>query len=178
MNKIIIVIMLLLITVLSVYGKAQNEPFHQTVDYVDMEKFSGDWHVIALIPTSFEKGAEDGIENYSFDDKGNIRVKYTFKKGKGELKEKVMYQKGWIYNYKTNAEWRVQPLWPLKLPYYIMELDKDYSYTVIGTNNYKYLWIMARSSEMDQNILDEITDRMVERGFDRDKIIMMKQSGA
>merc|ERR1711879_884214 len=106
------------VSVLSVYGKAQSEPFHETVPYVDMDRFSGDWHVIALIPTSFEKGAEDGIENYSFDDEGNIRVEYTFKKGRRELKERVMYQKGWIYDNETNAEWRVRPLWPLKLPYY------------------------------------------------------------
>lgn len=169
---------LLFLSVLSVSEKAQTEPFHQVVPYVDINRFSGDWHVIALIPTSFEKGAEDGIENYSFDGEGNIRVVYTFKKGKRELKERVMTQKGWIIDNKTNAEWQVRPLWPLKLPYYIMELDEDYSYTVIGTNNYKYLWIMARTATMDQSLLHVIIERMVQRGFDRDKIILMKQNGA
>lgn len=173
-----IFISVLCLSVFSVYGKAQSEPFHPIVPYVDVDRFSGDWHVIALIPTSFEKGAEDGIENYSFDEEGNIRVEYTFKKGRTELKERVMYQKGWIIDKKSNAEWKVQPLWPLKLPYYIMELDEDYTYTVIGTNNYKYLWIMARTAKMDQTLLNEVIDGMVERGFDREKIIMMKQSGA
>lgn len=160
---------------LVLYANGNKEAFHQTVEYVDMDLFSGDWYVIALIPTRFEKGASEGIENYSLDSKGHIRVQYTFKK---DEKEKVMYQKGWIYNKDTNADWRVRPLWPLKLPYYIIELDEDYSYTVIATKNYKYLWIMARTSSMEPSLLEDIFDRMAARGFEREKIILMEQNGA
>ncbi|MBB6481433.1 lipocalin family protein [Spirochaeta isovalerica] len=156
-------------------ASGNTEPFHKTVDYVDLERFSGDWYVIALIPTAFEKGASHGIENYSIDSEGNIRVRYTFTKGSENPKEKVMYQKGWVYDFETNAEWRVQPLWPLKLPYYVLELAEDYSYTVIGTNNYKYLWIMARSPVMETGVLEGIINRMTERGFDRKDIIEMEQ---
>lgn len=173
-----LLVMIISLAALSVYGKGTSEPFHETVDFVDMNRFSGDWYVIALIPTSLEKNAEDGIENYSINENNEITVKYTYKKGKPELKDKTMYQKGWIYNNETNADWRVQPLWPLKLPYYILELNEYYTYTVIGTNNYKYLWIMSRTPKIDEIILQSIIKRMVLRGFDRDKIIMMPQSGA
>jgi len=164
----------MLISSIFVYGKGSEEPFHKSVPYVDMDKFSGDWYVIALIPTIFEKDASNGIENYSLDDKGHIRVKYTYNKGG---KDKVMYQKGWIYNTQTNAEWRVRPLWPLKLPYFILELDDNYSYTVIGTNNYDYLWIMARTPQIDHELLDDIINKAVDRGYDRDKIVLMNQDG-
>lgn len=174
MRKLIIILMFLF-SLNHIFPKGQAEPFHKTVDYVDMNRFSGDWFVIALIPTPFEKGASNGIENYSFDKDGNIKVKYTYSKGDPEPEKKTMYQKGWIINHQTNAEWRVQPLWPLKLPYYIMELAPDYSYTVIGTNNYKYLWIMARTPHLDKSILENIISRMVQKGFEREKIIMMKQ---
>lgn len=168
---------LLIINVGILSAGGNQEPFHETVDYVDMEKFSGDWYVIALIPTSFEKDAAWGIENYSLDEKGHIRVEYTFRKGSRDGKEKVMYQKGWIADPETNADWRVQPLWPLKLPYYILELDEDYTYTVIGTNNYKYLWIMSRESQMDAALLRNLFDRMEDRGFTRKNIKIMDQSG-
>lgn len=181
MKKIVILMMILLLTA-SLYSQETTKSFHKTVQYVDMTRFSGDWYVIALIPTSFEKKIIDGIENYSLDAEGNIKVQYTFrkkgriKKGRRTYKDKVMYQKGWIFNKESNAEWRVQPLWPLKLPYYILELDKEYSYTVIGTNNYKYLWIMSRKPSLDPQLLNAIIDRMVERGFEREKIIMMTQT--
>lgn len=160
---------------MSVFSKGNQEPFHQTVDYVDMQRFTGDWYVIALLPTIFEKGARNGIENYSVDDEGNITVRYTFNKGTDNSKLKVMYQKGWIYNNETNAEWRVSPAWPLKLPYYVMELADDYSYTVIGTSNFRYLWIMSRTPGMDQKLLDDIYGRMAQRGYDKETILRMEQ---
>ena len=164
---------------LSVYGPAaaggQTEAFHETVPYVDLERFSGDWYVIAVIPTPFEKDAANGIENYSINEDGTIRVRYTFRKGSPEGEEKVMYQKGWIYNSETNADWRVRPIWPLKLPYYVLELAEDYSYTVIGTNNYKYLWIMAREPAMNETVYNELVKLMAERGYDTDKIQRMEQ---
>lgn len=174
MNRYLI-ILLLAGGLVSLSASGKNEPFHKTVDYVDLQRFSGDWYVVALIPTPFEKDASNGIENYSVDGDGNIRVRYTFTKGGGRPREKVMYQKGWVFNSETNAEWRVQPLWPLKLPYYVLELSDDYAYTAIGTNNYKYLWIMARTPRMDMGTLGGIVDRMAERGYDRDDVIFMEQ---
>jgi len=167
---------LFLLMILSgLFAKGSSEPFHETVNYVDMQRFLGDWYVLALIPTPFEKDARYGIENYSIDDKGLIRVEYSYEK-KG--KEKVMYQKGWIVNNGSNAEWQVQPLWPLKLPYYVIELADDYSYTGIATDNYDYLWIMARSPDLPSTQLESIIDRMVERGFDREQIVYMEQREA
>ncbi|MGC9312441.1 MAG: lipocalin family protein [Sediminispirochaetaceae bacterium] len=170
---------LLPLLLLSVYGHAaaggETEAFHETVPYVDLERFAGDWYVIAVIPTPFEKNAVNGIENYSINEDGTIQVRYTFRKGSPGGKQKVMYQKGWIYNPETNADWRVRPIWPLKLPYYILELAEDYSYTVVGTNNYKYLWIMARKPAMDKTVYDEVVSRMAQRGYDTDKIQRMKQ---
>lgn len=172
-----LVIMMFIINSGLLSAGGNQEPFHETVDYVDMQRFSGDWYVIALIPTPPEKDAVWGIENYSQDEKGNIRVEYTFRKGSRDGKEKLLYQKGWIANADTNADWRVQPIWPLKLPYYILEIDEDYSYTVIGTNNYKYLWIMSRDSQIDAALLRGIYDRMEDRGFTRQDIKIMDQSG-
>ena len=45
-------------TAMTAWAGGEKEAFHKTVDYVDMEKFSGDWFVLALIPTSFEKGGQ------------------------------------------------------------------------------------------------------------------------
>jgi len=160
---------------MSLSASGQKEPFHNTVEYVDLQRFSGDWYVLALIPTIFEKNASNGIENYSIDNEGNIRVRYTFTKGENGTADKVMYQKGWIHNKETNAEWRVQPFWPLKLPYYVLELANDYSYTVIGTNNFKYLWIMARTPKIDEELLEDIIERVVKRGFNRNELIYMEQ---
>ena len=175
MKKITEILCLGFLIMLISCTSTMKAPFHQTAEYVDLKKFSGDWYVIALLPSFVEKSAANGVENYSLLDNGEIKVKYTFRKGSSDGKEKIMYQRGWVYNKESNADWRVRPIWPLKLPYYILEVADDYSYTVIGTNNYKYLWIMARSPKMDSDLLNTILGRMEQRGYDKNAIQFMEQ---
>ena len=61
-----------------------------------MDKFLGSWYVIALLPSVFENNAANGIETYSLDANGNIRVEYILYKGSPTGKKTVMHQKGWI----------------------------------------------------------------------------------
>ena len=42
----------------------------KTVEFVDLERFMGDWYVIANIPTFIEKGATNAIESYKLMDDG------------------------------------------------------------------------------------------------------------
>ena len=56
-----------------------NAPM-DTVDYVDLPRFMGDWYVIANIPTPFEKDAHNPIETYKLDGDGTIATTFTFNK--------------------------------------------------------------------------------------------------
>ena len=51
-----------------------------TVDYVDIERFMGEWYVIANIPTFLEKGAHNAVETYTLSDDGTIATNFTFRK--------------------------------------------------------------------------------------------------
>ena len=59
-----------------------------------------------------------------------------------EGKKKVYNPTGFVYNTKTNAEWRMQFVWPFKSAFLIIELDEEYTYTVIGipSKNMYGLW--------------------------------------
>lgn len=138
----------------------------KTVDYVDLERFMGDWYVIANIPTFIEKGAVNAVESYELDSKGRINTTFTFRKGSSTGPEKKYNPTGFIYNTKTNAEWRMQFLWPFKAPFLIIDLDDDYSYTVIGIPSRKYVWIMARDHVLNQNIYDAIISKLEKVGYD------------
>ena len=48
----------------------------QTVNYVDLEKFMGDWYIIANIPTFIEKRATNAIESYELNESGEIEIKF------------------------------------------------------------------------------------------------------
>lgn len=139
----------------------------KTVQKVDIPKFMGTWYVIANIPTFIEKGAHNAIEKYSWNEKEDrIDVDFTFNKDGFDGEKKSYPQKGFIYNKMTNAEWRIQPFWPLKFTYLVMDLAPDYSWTVIGVPNRSYVWIMARNSKMDENLYSELVQKIKAQGFD------------
>ena len=70
----------------------------KTVDYVDIERFMGDWYVIANIPTFIEKGATNAIESYKLGNKGVIETTFTFYQDSPDGEKKVYRPKGFIYN--------------------------------------------------------------------------------
>ena len=66
---------------------AGSGPEMETVDYVDLERFMGDWYVIANIPTFIEEGAHNAVESYRLDDDGTIATTFTFRNvGDGVLR--------------------------------------------------------------------------------------------
>ena len=119
------------------------KPIH-TVEYVDLNRFMGDWYVIANIPTFIEKDAYNAIESYRLDDDGTVATSFRFNKGSldGPLKE--YHPRGFIRDKKSNAVWGMQFVWPFKAEYRIIFLSDDYSKTVIGRSKRDYVWIMAR----------------------------------
>ena len=117
-----------------------------TVDKVDLNRFMGDWYVIASIPTFIEKDAFNAIESYRLEDDGTVATTFRFNKGRldGPLKE--YHPRGFIRDKKSNAVWDMQFIWPFKAEYRIIYLSKDYSQTVIGRTKRDYVWIMARTN--------------------------------
>lgn len=147
-----------------------------TVAYVDIPRFMGDWYVIANIPTFVEKGANNAIETYAWnakEDRIDVSFRFNAKTPSGPLKKYP--QKAWIYDKKTNAEWRVQPWWPLKFSYLVVDLAPDYSYTVIGVPSRNYLWIMARKPHLDEAVYSGLINKVKSMGYDTSKIQKVPQ---
>ena len=148
----------------------QSQKPLETVDYVDLQRFMGDWYVIANIPTFLEKNAYNPIESYALDTDGIIATTFSFNADSLEGEKKVYYPRGFIKNTDTNAEWGMQFLWPIKADYRIVYLDSNYQYTVIGRNKRDYVWIMARNSTISAKMLSELTQFVASIGYDIDQL--------
>jgi apolipoprotein D and lipocalin family protein len=146
------------------------------VSAVDLPRFMGDWYVIANIPTFLEKGAHNAIENYAMGTDGKtIDITFTFNKDSFEGPKKTLTMTGTPVEGTSNAEWKVSPFWPLKFPYYTVDLADDYSWVVVATPNRGYLWIMARKPTMEESLLSGLIEKMVGFGFNRDEIERVPQ---
>ena len=144
-------------------------PIH-TVDSVDIEKFMGDWYVIASIPTSIEKQAYNALESYHLAEDGTIETTFSFNKGSFEGPRKVYRPRGFIQDKQSNAVWGMQFFWPFKAEYRIIYLTEDYSQTVIGRTKRDYVWIMARKPMMPEEDYNGILEFLREQGYDLAKL--------
>lgn len=174
-NKKFIIILILLLIIGCNYQKEIISVPLETVPFVDIEQFMGKWYVIANIPTFFEKDATNAIEYYELNKNGSIETTFSFFKGSPIGKKMIYTPKGYIYNKKTNAEWRMEFLWPFKSPFLIIDIAEDYSYTVIGYPNRKYVWIMSRESNISEDIYLSILDKLKDVGYDISKIELVPQ---
>jgi len=128
-------------------GCQTMKPIH-TVDKVDLNRFMGDWYVIASIPTFMEKDAYNAMESYNLDDDGTVATTFRFNKGSLDGPVKEYNPRGFIRDETSNAVWDMQFIWPFKAEYRIIYLSEDYSQTVIGRTKRDYVWIMARKNSI------------------------------
>lgn len=146
--------------------------YTKTVSKVDINKFFKKWYVIAGRFTFFEEGAHNAIEEYRWNKElSHIDIEFQFNKDSfsGELKK--MNQTGWIQDKNSNAYWKISPFWPLKFDYLIIALADDYSWTVIGVPNQKYVWIMADDWKLSDTKLNEIIEHVKKLGYSVDDIV-------
>lgn len=119
-----------------------------TVEHVDLERFMGDWYVIAHIPTFLEEESYNALESYALNPDGTIATTFTFRKGGFAGPEKRYTPKGFVTDEESNAVWGMQFVWPIKADYRVIYLDADYQVTVVGRNKRDYVWLMAREPEI------------------------------
>ncbi len=143
--------------------------------HVDLKRFMGDWYVIGNIPTFIETEAYNAVESYELAEDGTIPTTFTFNKGGFDGPLKTYHPKGFIYNEDTNAEWRMQFIWPFKADYLITYLAKDYQEVIIGVPSRKYAWIMARTKTIPDDRYDELVAELRRQGHDLSKLRKVPQ---
>ena len=143
-----------------------THPPLETVDQVELERFMGDWYVIANIPTFVEKEAHNALESYRLDDDGTIATTFTFRKGAFDGPEKKYTPRGFVRDTQSNAAWDMQFIWPFKGDYLITYLTEDYSQTVISRTKRDYVWIMARTPQISESDYQRMVDHVEASGYD------------
>ncbi len=156
-------------------GCSASRPPMPVVKHVDLERFMGDWYVIANIPTSFEEGAHNAVESYRLDDDGSIATTFTFRAGAFDGEAKRFEPRGFVLDRETNALWGMQFVWPVRADYRIVHLASDYSRTIVARRKRDFVWIMARTPQIPDADLEELVRRAGELGYDTSRIRKVPQ---
>ena len=146
-------------------------PALQTVPHVDLNRYLGVWYEIATIPQRFQKGCTGVTATYSLRPDGKIDVINQCCKDSLNGKHKQVHGKAWVTDTVSNAKLKVQFFWPFSGAYWIIELDGNYQYAVVGHPNRNYLWILCRKPRMDEGLYDSLLARIRDvHGYDINKI--------
>jgi len=167
----------LLILLYVVSGNAYCQKL-ETVQSVDLDKYLGLWYEIASFPAGFQKGCRCSTAEYQkVPNRKYIRVINKCLKIKSSG-SKMSFAKGkaFIVKGSGNARLRVQFLWPFRGDYYIIELDEEYRYVVVGHPGRKYLWILSREPYMGTEMYSMLMERVKNQGYDISHLQKTKQN--
>jgi apolipoprotein D and lipocalin family protein len=143
---------------------------------VDLNRFMGDWYVIAHIPTFIERDATEAVESYRMDADGSIATTFRFRKGEKDGPAREYHPRGFVVPGTGDAVWGMQFIWPIKADYRIIGLAPDYRWTVIGREARDYVWLMARTPQMADADMTEAMKIIATAGYAADQLRQVPQS--
>lgn len=139
----------------------------ETVKFVDLKKYAGLWYEYASFPARFQKGCTNTTAEYKLSPKGYVIV---INKCTRENKRTGIEGKAFVVRNSGNAKLKVRFFWPFRGDYWILELADDYSWAAVGSPKRNYLWILSRTTVMEENLYNEIISRVSAKGFDISKL--------
>ena len=155
----------MLLSSIFVPSKVNNEP-----TAISLDKYLGKWYEIARFDHSFERDMEKVTAEYKLLPDGHIQVINSGYRD-GKFKETI----GKAKTTNTSGLLRVSFFMNFYSDYRVLMIDKDYNYVLVGSSSPKYLWILSRTPQLDEEILESIIDAAQEKGYDTDNLIFVEQ---
>ncbi|WP_372017442.1 lipocalin family protein [Pseudoxanthomonas sp. 10H] len=147
----------------------------EPVAHVDIDRFMGDWYVIASIPTPMEREAVNAVESYSRGADGRIDTVFRYRAGRPDGELETMTPTGFVREGSGNAVWGMRFVWPVKAEYIIASLAPDYSDTIVARSKRDYVWIMARSPSLPEARYRELVRQVAAMGYDTGRLRRVPQ---
>jgi len=138
-----------------------------------LEKYLGEWHEIARLDHSFERGLTRVTANYSLRDDGGVRV---LNRGYSEKEKKWEETEGKAYFVQGTDQgyFKVSFFGPFYGSYIVFELDhENYQYSLVCGPDKSYLWILARNPEINKDLKDTLLAKAAKLGFETSKLIFV-----
>ncbi|MHB9155904.1 MAG: lipocalin family protein [Endomicrobiales bacterium] len=145
-------------------------PALKTVPFVDVGRYMGKWYEIARYPVTFEQNCYGSTFEYTRRPDGTIVVVYSCRKGSFDAPLEASEGIAVVLDPRTNAKLSMQSFWPLSGDYWIIDLDKNYLYSVATNSDRTALWIFSRTPGIEEGTYNRILERLSAKGFDINKI--------
>lgn len=156
---------------LPVAGCVDLFPPLDVVPYVDPARYIGKWYEIARYPTAFQANCASSTAEYALIGEGRIRVFNTCLASDGSTVSTIEGVAE-VVDSSTNAKLCVSfPGVPFPGNYWIIDLDPNYEWAVVGDPLRFTLFILSRTPVLDAATLDGILSRLPEKGYDPNRLV-------
>jgi apolipoprotein D and lipocalin family protein len=146
------------------------------VENVDVSRYMGTWYEIARYPNFFQQpDCAATTAEYTLLDDGRVRVVNRCREGGVDGPEDSIEGVARVVDPLTNAKLKVRFSGPFEGDYWIIDLDPDYSWAVVGEPSRSFLWILSRTPTMDEDVYDAITSRLPDKLYDPDRLLKTLQ---
>ena len=157
-----------LLGLLAVGCASDSSPKLNTVSDFQVKRYLGEWHQVAAIPAWFQAAcAANTMANYDLSDDGLMEVVNACETSEGSLQQAEARARF----LETPSEGKLEVtfvrllgswFWPAAGDYWVIALDPDYQWSVVGEPSREFAWILARSRTLDPETLRHIA-RILER---------------
>jgi apolipoprotein D and lipocalin family protein len=140
----------------------------------ELDRYLGKWYEIARLDHSFERGLNNITAEYSLRDDGGVKVINSgFSKEDDEWEQAE--GKAFFVDETDSGHLKVSFFGPFYGSYIVFELDrKNYQYAFVSGPKTSYLWLLARTPEVDERVTELFVKRSQELGFDTSKLIYVE----
>ena len=159
---------------------AENAPLRVVPD-IDYKRYAGTWYEIARLPNRFEKKCVSSVTaNYAPQPDGRVTVTNRCKQADGSFSEATGVARRVEGKPPSVLQVRFAPAFLSFISkvwgdYQVIELGPQYDYSVVGSPDRRYLWILARTPRLDPATYQSLVDRAKAQGFDTSTLIQTPQ---
>ncbi len=152
----------------------ENYPPMATVAKVEVPRYLGQWYEIALLPNRFQAMCvADTTAEYRQDGEGlNVINRCRKADGQFEVAEGVAK----LVDGSNNAKLRVSFFRPFYGNYWILALDPDYQWVLVGEPGRQYGWVLSRTKQIKPDDWHKAMAKATELGYRPEQFKISQQN--
>lgn len=164
--------LIIILTAIAMFAQSKTPSLPKTVSKVDLNRYAGEWFEIARNPNKFQKKCK-GNTTATYQIRPDRRLNVINRCLTSDGSEITANGEAKIVDSETNAKLKVRfaPDFLSFLPfvwadYWIISLDSEYRYAIVGTPRRDYLWILSRTPQIEEAKYQELLHIVENQGFD------------
>lgn len=147
-----------------------------TVAALDVPRYMGTWYEIAKFPNRFQAQCSANTRaRYLTQADGSVQVLNSCVTSNGTTIDALGLAKQIGGSTSPKLQVRFAPAWLSWLPmvwgdYWVIDLDTDYQLAAVSDAKREYLWVLARTPQINPKAYDALMERLKAQHFDVQKL--------